>query len=160
MSMMGAISLTPLDLALAATLVVALAILSYAASLGLTRQVLISAARTTVQLLLVGLVLRALFQSEGWLWLFGIASVMLLVAGREVLARQARPLAGGWGFSVGTLSMFISAFSITVFALVLIIGATPWYLPSVCDPSSRYASRQHDERCRPGDGTVHRDRAS
>ena len=61
--MMGAISLTPFDLALAATLVVALAILSYAASLGLSRQVLISAARTTVQLLLVGLVLRALFQS-------------------------------------------------------------------------------------------------
>ena len=93
--MMGAISLTPFDLALAATLVVALAILSYAASLGLSRQVLISAARTTVQLLLVGLVLRALFQSEGWAWLAGIASVMLLVAGREVLARQARPLAGG-----------------------------------------------------------------
>ena len=88
--MMGAISLTPFDLALAATLVVALAILSYAASLGLSRQVLISAARTTVQLLLVGLVLRALFQSEGWAWLAGIASVMLLVAGREVLARQAR----------------------------------------------------------------------
>ena len=132
--MMGAISLTPFDLALAATLVVALAILSYAASLGLSRQVLISAARTTVQLLLVGLVLRALFQSEGWAWLAGIASVMLLVAGREVLARQARPLAGGWGFSVGTLSMFISAFSITVFALVLIINATPWYLPQYAIP--------------------------
>ena len=87
-----------------------------------------------MQLLLVGLVLRALFQSEGWLWLFGVACVMLLVAGREVLARQVRPLAGGWGFSVGTLSMFISAFSITVFALVLIIGATPWYLPQYAIP--------------------------
>ncbi len=40
MSGMGAISLTPFDLALAATLVVALAMLSYAASLGLARQIL------------------------------------------------------------------------------------------------------------------------
>ena len=131
---MGVISLTPIDLALAAILVVALAILSHAASLDLTRQILISAFRTTVQLLLVGLVLRALFQSEGWLWLLGVAAVMLLAAGREVLARQARPLAGGWGFSVGTLSMFISSFSITVFALLLVIGATPWYLPQYAIP--------------------------
>ena len=134
MSGMGAISLTPFDLVLAATLVVALAMLSYAASLGLARQILIAAARTTVQLLLVGLVLRALFQSEAWPWLAGIASVMLLVAGREVVARQVRPLAGAWGFSVGTLSMFISAFSITVFALVLIINAAPWYLPQYAIP--------------------------
>ncbi len=131
---MSAIALTPLDLALAAVLVAALAVLSYASSLGLERQVLISALRTTVQLLLVGLVLRSLFESEGLSWLVGVASIMLLVAGREVLARQARPLAGSWGFSVGTLSMFISSFSITVFALVLLIGATPWYLPQYAIP--------------------------
>ena len=102
---MAVISLTPLDLALASVLVLALAALSAASSLGLSRQMLIAAGRTTVQLLLVGLVLRALFQSEGWLWLVGVAAVMLLAAGREVMARQARPLAGGWGFSVGTLSI-------------------------------------------------------
>lgn len=131
---MGALALSPLDLTLAAGLVVALALLSYASSLGLERQILISALRTTVQLLLVGFVLRSLFASEGLVWLVGVALVMLLVAGREVLARQARPLAGGWGFSVGTLSMFISSFSITVFALVLLIGATPWYLPQYAIP--------------------------
>lgn len=132
--MTGAIALTPLDLVLAAALVIALAVLSYASRLGLTRQLLVSALRTTVQLLLVGFVLRALFESEGVLWLVGVVAVMLIVAGREVLARQARPLAGAWGFSVGTLSMFISSFSITVFALTVLIGATPWYLPQYAIP--------------------------
>lgn len=131
---MGFISLTPHDLALAALLVVALALLSHAANLGLTRSVLVSATRTAVQLLLVGLVLRALFQSERLSWLILIAIVMLLVAGREVLARQVRPLAGRWAFSIGTLSMFVSSFSVAVFALVLIIGPNPWYRPQYAIP--------------------------
>lgn len=131
---MGFIALSPGDLALAAGLVLALALSSYAGNLGLTRQVLVSAMRTTVQLLLVGLVLRELFQSERLSWLVGIAAIMLLVAGREVLARQARPLAGSWAFSIGALSMFLSSFSVTVFALVLIVGPTPWYQPQYAIP--------------------------
>lgn len=131
---MGVISLTPLDLTLAALLVLALALLSYAANLGLTRSVLVSATRTAVQLLLVGFVLRALFQSERLSWLVALAVVMLLVAGREVLARQVRPLAGGWAFSIGALSMSLSSFSVAVFALVLIIGPSPWYQPQYAIP--------------------------
>lgn len=128
------ISLTPMDLALASVLVIALAVLSYASSLKLTRQVLVSALRTTVQLLLVGFVLRALFANESLLWLTGIALVMLLVAGREVLARQDRPLAGLWGFSVGAVSMFVSSFSVAVLALIVVVGATPWYQPQYSIP--------------------------
>ena len=131
---MGFISLGATDLAIAAGLVLALAGLSLWSSLGLTRSILVAATRTTIQLLLVGFVLRTLFQSEGLLWLVAIAMVMLLAAGREVRARQARPLAGAWGFSVGALSMFISSFSITVFALVAVIGATPWHQPQYAIP--------------------------
>jgi putative ABC transport system permease protein len=59
---------------------------------------------------------------------------MLLVAGREVTARQERRFAGWWGYGVGTLSMFISAFTVTVLALVLLIQPTPWYLPQHAIP--------------------------
>ena len=58
---MSFIYLTPVDLALAALLVLALAALSLRMKLGLGRQILIAASRTTIQLLLVGLVLRAVF---------------------------------------------------------------------------------------------------
>jgi ABC-type iron transport system FetAB permease component len=52
------------DVALAATLLVLNAALSYALELGLARQLIVAAMRMTVQLLLVGLVLRALGSSD------------------------------------------------------------------------------------------------
>ena len=131
---MSFIRLTPADLALAATLVVALAALSFRLGLGVSRQILVAALRTTVQLLLVGLVLRAVFENVHWGWVTLIATVMLLAAGREVMARQKRPLRGGWGFGVGTLSMFLSSFAVTALALVVIIGGDPWYAPQYAIP--------------------------
>ncbi len=63
-----------------------------------------------------------------------IATVMLLAAGREVMARQKRPLKGGWGFGVGALSMFVSSFAVTLLALTVIIGGSPWYAPQYAIP--------------------------
>jgi len=131
---MSVIFLTPTDLALAAVLVVVLAGLSVRMKLGLGRQILIAAARTTVQLLLVGLVLKAVFEHVHLGWIVLIAAVMLLAAGREVMARQKRPLKGVWGFGIGTLSMFISSFSVAVLALTVIIGESPWYAPQYAIP--------------------------
>jgi putative ABC transport system permease protein len=131
---MSFIRLTPVDLALAALLVLALAGLSFRLKLGVSRQLLVAALRTTVQLLLIGLVLRAVFDHVHWGWVALIAAVMLLAAGREVMARQERPLRGAWGFGVGTASMFLSSFAVTVLALVVIIGGDPWYAPQYAIP--------------------------
>jgi putative ABC transport system permease protein len=59
---------------------------------------------------------------------------MLTVAGREVMVRQRRRFVGWWGFGVGTLSMFVSSFSVTVLALVVVIGTDPWYAPQYAIP--------------------------
>ena len=126
--------LTPLDLALAALLVLALAATSMAMGLRISRQLLIAAVRTTVQLLLVGLVLKLVFANVHLLWLGGISLVMLLVAGREVVARQKRGFRGWWGFGMGTVSMFLSSFVVTLLALVVVIGNHPWYAPQYAIP--------------------------
>ena len=55
---MGAISLSPLDLALASTLVMLLAAISWRMHFGIERRLLVSALRTTVQLSLIGFVLK------------------------------------------------------------------------------------------------------
>jgi putative ABC transport system permease protein len=60
--------------------------------------------------------------------------VMLTVAGREVMVRQQRCFVGWWGFGVGTLSMFVSSFAVTVLALVVVIGTDPWYAPQYAVP--------------------------
>ena len=58
---------------------------------------LLAALRMTAQLLLVGLVLQALFNSGSLLLTALVALVMALFAGREIMARQERRLAGWWG---------------------------------------------------------------
>lgn len=131
---MGVISLTPLDLMLGALLVLVLAASSARMHLGVGRRLVISAIRVTVQLLLVGLVLRALFANVAIGWVALMAFVMLLVAGREVMARQQRRFAGWWGYGIGTTSMFISSFAVTILTLTTIIGPHPWYTPQYAIP--------------------------
>ncbi|MBL1276405.1 MAG: iron export ABC transporter permease subunit FetB [Ectothiorhodospiraceae bacterium] len=128
------ISLSALDLSLAALLVLALAALSWRMQLGLGAQLLIAAARTVVQLLLIGLVLKTLFEHIDLVWVGGISLIMLLAAGREVMARQQRRFTGWWGFGMGTGAMFVSSFAITILTLTTIIGTDPWYTPQYAVP--------------------------
>ena len=131
---MALISLSPFDLTLAAGLVLLLAVLSWRLRLGVERRMLIAAARSTVQLMLLGMVLKVLFETTDPLLIGLLALLMLSVAGWEVMARQRRRFRGPWGYGIGALSMFLSSFSITVLALTLIIGVTPWYQPQYLIP--------------------------
>jgi putative ABC transport system permease protein len=128
------IPLGPIELALAALLVLAVAALSWWMRLGVERQMTVAALRATVQLLLVGLVLRALFAHVSLGWVTLIALSMLALAGREILARQGRPFSGVWGWGLGTSSMFLSSFAVVVLALVVIVGPEPWYTPQYSVP--------------------------
>ncbi len=131
---MSVIPLTYSDLLLAATLVLLLAGSSFALSLGISRDLLIGALRTVIQLLLVGLVLKVLFAHASLLWISAMAALMVAVATREVYARQSRPLAGGWGLGVSAVPLFVSSFTLTAIALVVIISPQPWYLPQYAIP--------------------------
>ena len=126
--------LSPLDLALAASLLVLLGALSWRLQLGLGKQLAIAAARTTVQLLLIGQILRLLFAHVHIGALLLMSLVMLAAAGREVMERQHRPIRGIYGWLIGTGSMFISSFTVTLLALVVIIGNVPWYTPQYAIP--------------------------
>jgi putative ABC transport system permease protein len=128
------ITLSAIDLSLAALLVLAMAALSWRMQLGLTGSLLIAATRTVVQLLLIGLVLKTLFENINLLWIGGISLVMLLAAGREVMARQQRRFTGWWGFGMGTGAMFVSSFAIAVLTLTTIIDTDPWYTPQYAVP--------------------------
>lgn len=131
---MTLISLSPFDLAVAALLVLLLGALSWRMALGVGRGLGIAAARTVVQLLLVGLVLTAIFEHARLGWIALIALVMLLAAGHEAMTRQERRFVGWWGFGLGALSMFVSSFTLTVYTLVLVVGPEPWYAPQYSIP--------------------------
>lgn len=131
---MNVIALTPFDLATAAVLVLFLAGLSAFLHLGLGRQIVIVALRTTVQLFLIGFVLKILFEHAHLGWVVLLSSIMLLVAGYEVMARQRHRFKGWWGYGIGTFSMFTSSFVVTLLALTAIIGPDPWYQPQYAIP--------------------------
>jgi putative ABC transport system permease protein len=128
------VALSTTDLAIAALLVIILALLSAPLRSGISRQLLIAAARTAIQLTLIGLVLKTLFANVHLGWVALMALFMLLVAGREATVRQKRRFKGWWGYALGTVSMFLSSFTVTVFTLIVILGESPWYTPQYAIP--------------------------
>jgi putative ABC transport system permease protein len=94
--------------------------------LGLSRTVLVSAARGTVQLFAVGYVLAALFTVERPELVLGVVLVMIGVAARTVGSRLA-PVPGlawlaGAALSAGTgLSV--------LFMTAVVVQPSPWYAP-------------------------------
>ena len=128
------ISLSYFDVALSAVLLVVNAGLSIVLRLGLARQIAIAATRMVVQLLLMGLVLKVLFELSSPLLTSLTALVMVLFAGREVVARQKRRLAGWWSYGLGTTAMLFAGTLVTVFALTTQIRPDPWYDARVALP--------------------------
>ena len=131
---MSYIALSDLDLVLAALLVVLNGALSLALQLRLERKLAIATLRMIVQLLLVGLVLETLFSLASPLWTGLAALAMLLFAGREIVARQERPLTGLWTYGLGTACMLVAATLVTVFALTVQVNPDPWYHPRYALP--------------------------
>lgn len=128
------IHLTAPDLMLAALLILALIGVSARMQLGMSVQLAIAALRTTVQLLLIGLVLKSIFNNTELHWVVLMSMVMLVAAAWEILSRQKRKLRGWWGFGISAFAMFISSFLITVLALVFVIQPDPWYTPQYTIP--------------------------
>ena len=128
------IRLSAFDLSCAALLILALALISWRLRLGLEQRILVSAARTVIQLTLIGFVLKALFTHVHSGWMALVALLMLLAASRETIARQKHALHGAWGFGIGAGAMFVSAFTVTFYALHVIVRPEPWYAPRYAVP--------------------------
>jgi len=131
---MNVVSLSIFDLSLAAGLVIIMAILSYVMRLKMSQLIIVAAIRTVVQLLLIGFVLKWLFAQQDFIWIAAMWLVMLLVAGREIMARQTRRFKGFWGYGLGTVSVFLSSFVVGIFVLTMVVNNTPWYTPQYAIP--------------------------
>lgn len=102
--------------------------------LGVERLLFWSALRMIVQLLMIGLVLKAVFAATSLLITFSLALIMIAFAGREAWARQERKLRGYWGVGIGAGAMMVGGILVTVVALTTLIGPTPWWSPQYALP--------------------------
>jgi putative ABC transport system permease protein len=123
------VPLTPLDLMLAACLILINGTISWVFGLKLEKSIAVAAVRMLVQLALVALILKFIFAQTSPVWTAVLGLVMVLAAGLEVVSRQHRRLGGwaAWGFSTGTL-LFIGM-TITGLGVGVMIGPDPWYAP-------------------------------
>jgi len=128
------IQLGYMDLAIASILLLLAGGLSVALNLGLEKSLGVAALRTTVQLTLIGLVLKMLFQLVSPWWTGLAALTMILLAGREVTARQALKLRGGWSYSIATTSLITAGGIVTILALTTAVRPEPWYDPRFALP--------------------------
>ncbi|APW37536.1 iron export ABC transporter permease subunit FetB [Rhodoferax koreense] len=122
------------DLAIAAGLVLASAAASLALQLRLHRPLLWAAARMTVQLLMVGLVLRLVFRAGSAPATLLIVLLMIGAAAREVAVRPAERLRGWANFRIGALVVGASSIATVCLALFTAIQPSPWYDPRYAIP--------------------------
>jgi putative ABC transport system permease protein len=128
----NAIQLQIGDLIVSAFLVLVAGIISIALRVSLEKRLLIASLRTVVQLLLVGYILKRVFEINHFLPIMGIVLVMTFFAGRSAVSRSARYYRGL------TLQAFFTLFFcglITTFTVTQgIIGVTPWFRPQYLIP--------------------------
>ncbi|KZM47672.1 iron export ABC transporter permease subunit FetB [Labrenzia sp. OB1] len=132
--MNGYLALTYWDLAAASVFLILNAIFSIALNLGLARTLIVSALRMTVQLVLVGLILKAIFFAGSLWWTLLAAAVMAAFAAREIRARQKRRLDGFWGVGLGAGAMLLAGSLVTLYALAGLIRPEPVWQPQYALP--------------------------
>ncbi len=126
------IMLSPFDLVVSACLVLAAGFVSLALGLGLEKRLAIASARTVIQLLLIGFILRWVFAVDSPLVVIVILSVMLVVASRAAVQRPSRTFGGAAWRAFASLLLCGLATTFTVTAAIIHIE--PWYQPQYLIP--------------------------
>src|SRR5258708_18774662 len=129
---MNPISLTPFDIAIAASLIVVDAALSM--HIRLHWQMAIAAARMVVQLVAIGFVLKLIFSLNSPAATLLLVVVLVLVAAREVVVRPERRFKGGENLIIGASSVGFATLLTVVLALTTAIRPQPSYDPHYATP--------------------------
>jgi len=128
----GPIPLGVAELAVAACLILVAGAVSLGLRLGLERRLALASVRTVVQLLLIGYVLKWIFDHSSPITLFLALALMLVAASRAAVARSDRTFKGATSRAFVTLVLCGLATTFTVTELV--IGVGPWYEPRYVIP--------------------------
>ncbi len=131
---MQMITLSWTDILLAALPLLAVVALIGYMRLGLSRQLLIGALRTFIQLALVGFVLQAVFSNVNPLWTISFSLVMLGMGTYEVTRRQTRRFLAGWSVGISTLGLLSAALLSTGYALLVVLDVPQWWSPQYAIP--------------------------
>lgn len=120
------------QLALAASLLLVNGLLSWLLSLDLGRRLVLAALRATVQLALIGLVLQQVFELRQVGWILLVMAIMTLAAASASVRRAEHRYPGIW--LNGLISVGVSAWLVTLIAVMAVVQVKPWYEPRYIIP--------------------------
>ncbi len=126
------IHLGPLQLGIAAGLIVAAGVVSLVLRLGVEKRLGVAALRTVIQLGLLGLILERVFAVRNPYVVVGLLLLMTAFAAREAVSRASRRyrgiLADAW------LTMAATCFLVGGIVTQVVVGVEPWYDPQYVIP--------------------------
>ncbi len=117
------------DLALSSFLLLASGALSIALRLGLEKSIGVAAIRMLLQLAIVALMLKFIFEVNSPLWTVFFAAIMFAGAVYETVSRQTHRFPGWQTYILGAGPQFAVGLLATLLATAAVIGGDPWYAP-------------------------------
>lgn len=131
---MSPVELSPLDLALAAALILLNGAISWLFRLGLERTLLVASLRMVAQLALIGLVLEWIFAATSPWWTAALSLAMVAAAALEIVGRQQRRIAGPGTMLLGGSTLLTVGLLATGFAMIVAIRPEPLHAPQYVLP--------------------------
>ena len=128
----GDISLSWIEVGVAATLLAVNALVSLRLRLGLAGQVFWSAARMTIQLAILGLVLKQIFDLSSVAPVLLLTGAMTLIAGISAVRRIDHRFQSI--YPVAIFSVWASTWIVTTITILLIVRPQPYHSPQVVIP--------------------------
>jgi putative ABC transport system permease protein len=126
------IELSYFQVALAALLILINGAISVLLKLELERRLLLAAACTIVQLLLIGLVLEWVFRMDRWYVVLAMMTIMTVIAGVAAIQRTRVRYPGIRARSIAAI--WASSWLVAALALGAIVRVRPWYTPQYAIP--------------------------
>jgi len=122
------------DVLIALILILIPIAISFQIKLGIEKDILIGTFRTFIQLMLIGYILKYIFELETWYFILLMILLMAIVAGYNAVKRQKKRIPGL--FLIVTLSIFLGSSVAMVTLIGLILRVEPWYKPQYLIPVS------------------------
>ncbi len=128
----GDISLSWFEVGVAASLLAINALVSLKLRLGLAKQIVWSSVRMTIQLAILGLVLKQIFELASPTPVMIMASAMTIIAGISAVRRIDHRYRSIYGTAI--FAVWSSTWIVTAVTVLLIVRPQPWYSPQVFIP--------------------------
>jgi putative ABC transport system permease protein len=126
------ISLSWVEVGVAAMLLAVNALISMKLRLGLAKQIVWSSVRMTIQLALLGLVLKQIFELSAVAPVLMLAGVMTVIAGLSAVRRIDHRYPSIYATAI--FSVWVSTWVVTSVTILLIVRPQPWHSPHVVIP--------------------------